>query len=86
MLILIIALIFGVVGAVIASGRGRNAFGWFILCFLFPLIGLILLLLLPPLEGVLKESERKACPKCAEYVRKEALVCKHCSYSLEENA
>lgn len=31
------------------------------------------------------ESAEKVCPKCAEKVKKEALVCRYCSYSFEEN-
>jgi len=43
MFILLIPLIFGVLGAAIASGKNRNALGWGLLCFLLPLLGLLIL-------------------------------------------
>lgn len=43
-MLLIIPLIFGVLGAIIASGKNRNALGWGLLCFLLPLIGLLILI------------------------------------------
>lgn len=43
---LIVAAIFGVIGALAATSKGRDPLGWFLLCFFFPIIGLLLLLVL----------------------------------------
>lgn len=41
--ILLIAIVFGLIGSSMAKKRGRDAVGWFVICFLFPIIGLIIL-------------------------------------------
>lgn len=43
MFLLVIPLIFGVLGAAIAASKNRNPIGWGLLCFLLPLLGLIIL-------------------------------------------
>lgn len=43
MILLIVAIVFGAIGAAVASGKGRNPFLWFIICALVPLIGLLIL-------------------------------------------
>ena len=45
MFILLIALVSGLIGGFIANSKGKHVFLWFILCALFPLVGLIVLLL-----------------------------------------
>jgi len=53
---LIVAIIGGVVGVIIAVSKGRNPVGWFFLCFFFPLIGIIIVAVLPNLK---RERERQ---------------------------
>jgi hypothetical protein len=70
-----------------ASGRGRSGFGWFLLSLLLsPLIGFVLLVLLPPLNGQQSTAPSPQthvkCPDCAELVLAEARVCKHCGAKL----
>lgn len=80
-----IALIFGVVCALIANSKGRSAFGWLLLGTLFSLIALIVLVLLPSLKtdpGQPSPDTHVQCPDCAELVRNEARVCKHCGCKL----
>jgi len=78
-MIIILPIIFGIIGVIIAGTKGRNQFAWFAWCFLFPLIGLVVLLCMSNLKKrELKET--KTCPKCAERVKLGAMVCKHCSY------
>ncbi len=50
-------------------------------------IGLIIALLVPSNENELNKQSgnMKTCPYCDEYVRKEAIICKHCGKALEEN-
>lgn len=43
-------IVFGLIGAAIASSKKRNVFGWAILCAILPLIGIIILVFMPTLE------------------------------------
>jgi hypothetical protein len=73
-----------VIGA-IASARGRSGFGWFIFSMLLsPLLGLIMVALLPSLNEQAKPTPdtHVKCPDCRELVLKEARVCKHCGCRL----
>jgi hypothetical protein len=74
-LLLIIA---GIVGGIIAKRKGRSPICWFILCAIVPLL-IIVIAVLPPL--VSKGYSRK-CPYCAEIIKEDAIVCKHCSREL----
>lgn len=66
-----------------ANQRGRSAIFWFIVCLLItPIIPAIMLMLLPVKEGSKAMADRKACPQCAESVKQEAKVCKHCGYRI----
>jgi hypothetical protein len=85
--ILLLWLGLALVVGIAASHRGRNGFGWFLLaCVISPLVAGLLVLVLPNAEierqkqEVLKNSRK--CPFCAELVRREAIVCKHCGRDL----
>ena len=49
-IIIIVSVFTGVVSAVIAKDRNRDQVGWFILGFLFNLLGMIAIALLPKVE------------------------------------
>src|SRR5262252_2764103 len=73
MLFLLMWVVLSVVVGIVASSRQHNGFGWFALSLaLSPLVALIILLIVG--EG------GPVCPRCAEHVKQEALVCKHCGY------
>lgn len=63
-----------------APARGRSKWQWFILGLLFSLFALVALFMLPP---VATPETHLQCPDCAELVRKEASVCKHCGCKLK---
>ena len=80
-LIFAFAVIFSILGAIVAGFKGRSIIGWFIVCFLTGLIGFVLLIALPKNEVIaqLDDNNSKKCPFCAERVLLEAIVCKHCN-------
>jgi hypothetical protein len=77
---------FSVIVAILASRRGRNGFGWFLLSALIsPLLAGLLVLVLANLkdeENKPSFSSHVKCPDCRELVLKEARVCKHCGCKL----
>lgn len=83
--IIIIWIGLGIVGAMIASGKGNSGCGGFALGVLLGPIGLLIAFFSSDDE---KEKRRKLgdtkkCPYCAEYVKQDAIVCKHCGRTLE---
>jgi hypothetical protein len=73
----------------IASDKGRDYSNYFWLGFLLGLIGLLIVALMgnqnPKSVKVIKEElieDQKICKYCAEYVKKDAIFCKHCKNNL----
>lgn len=84
---LVIWLVCGIIAAIIGTNKGRSGCGWFLVGVLLGPLGIILALVVAKdTEEVEKRNiqsgEMKKCPFCAELVRKEAVVCKHCGMSL----
>lgn len=75
---LIISIIAGIIGSIIARRKGYNQIVWFILCAIVPLL-IVVILILP--TKVAKGLTKK-CNNCAEIIKEDALVCKHCGYSM----
>jgi len=73
---LILNVVFGAICAVVASGRGRSAVGWFFIGFFFGCLGLIILLVIPDLRieeqrrGRLNRENRRL----REQLRKDRMV------------
>lgn len=71
---------------IFASNRGRSGFGWFLISLVIsPLLGLIFVAVMKNLaEGKTGApvapgpDTHVKCPACAEWVRPEATICKHC--------
>jgi len=78
---LIIWVLCGIAAAMVASSKGRSVGRWFFAGLLFGPFGLIFALLAGK-EGP-AEGERK-CPFCAEFIKNEAIVCKHCGRTLSD--
>ena len=80
--VIVFAVLLGLIPAFIAKQKGRS-FGlwWFYGAMLF-IIALIHSLLMKPneqgLEQIRREEGMGKCPHCAEFVKSEAKVCKHC--------
>jgi len=72
-----------IVIGVAADSRGRNGGGWFFLALLIsPLIAGIMLFVLPAHTSWNVLRTLRQCPACAELVKREAKVCKHCGSAL----
>jgi hypothetical protein len=70
----LILLLLGIVPAVIAKRKGRNFMAWW-------LFGCLLLIVALPYSLLLEQRETgslKRCLFCREFVKRGALVCKHC--------
>lgn len=75
-----------------ASNKGRSGLGWFVLAILIsPILAAIFLAVSKDLSkpstaqvasDIPSPSTHVTCPECAEYVRMEARVCKHCGCKL----
>jgi len=75
-----------VIAWMIGTARGREAAGFFLGVFFGPLGTIAALFLKPNAKKVeaaaLSSGELKKCPYCAELIKKEAVVCKHCGRDL----
>jgi RNA polymerase subunit RPABC4/transcription elongation factor Spt4 len=81
--LLVWSIIFAVVTAIIANTKGLSPGKWTFIGFFLGPIGVIWALVTAKDQSTLEaESLRsgkfKKCPLCAEVIKKEASVCKHC--------
>jgi len=84
---LIIWIAFGIVGGLIAESKGNSSFWGFILGVLLGPIGLLISLFTSENEEMKEKRKGNTlkCPYCANYIKKEATVCKHCGRKLESS-
>jgi hypothetical protein len=76
---------FIIMTTVVASSKGRSAFGWFVLSCFFGIFALILVALLPSLKKdplAAAPDTHVRCPDCREFVFMDATKCKHCGTKL----
>jgi hypothetical protein len=84
-------LVFAVIVAVAANSRGRNPLGWLVLaCIISPLLAAIVLVVLPSRGEAHSwmdkhEGRVRSCPHCAEFIKPQAVVCKHCGRDVPSN-
>lgn len=80
-------LLTGISAAIVASNKGRDVTGWFLLGFILGPIGIVLSLVVSRNEENLQEhavasGEFRVCEYCAELVKFQAKICKHCGKEL----
>lgn len=88
--LLVIAFIFGIIGAVVAQNRSGEAFGGFLISFFLGPIGILIAAIKKPdpkrLDKLSERQGLRKCEHCAEWVRPEAKVCKHCGRDIQPAA
>jgi hypothetical protein len=84
MTFIVIWICLGIVGAMIASSKGNSGCGGFILGVLLGPIGLLITFFSSDDEEAKRQKtgDTKKCTYCAEYVKRDAIVCKHCGRTL----
>jgi hypothetical protein len=83
-------IVLAIVGAIVASNKGRSGAGWFFICLLLTPLMILVLLALPTRKSlqphpvrVIEASDDEAtkiCPQCAETVKAGARICRFCRY------
>lgn len=87
-MIVVLWIAFSFVPALIAQNKGRSGGGYLLLSLLLsPLIGLLFALVAraDPValeKRTMQTGGMRKCPFCAELVKKEAIVCRHCGKDL----
>ena len=76
---LIIALSFGLAGALVARAKGNSMFIWFLISAVVPFIGLIAAIL----YRAEADEPRRQCPGCGKIVAVHDALCTRCGTELE---
>ncbi|MCX7139890.1 MAG: hypothetical protein NT123_02085 [Proteobacteria bacterium] len=89
--LVVLWVICGVICAVAAANKGRSGFGWFVIGFLLGPLGIVLSLVVSKNQvaidqAAIADGDLRKCPVCAELVKSEAILCKHCGKGLPEVA
>lgn len=77
----------GIIGTLVMERKGRSGFGGFLLGLLLGPLGVIIALVLGSDQAALDRrsiasGQQRKCPRCAELVKAEAIVCRHCGADL----
>ena len=70
-----------ILGSIIASKKGRNPLLWGLVCFIFPLL-ILVIGILPPLR---KTGKTKQCPYCGKVIQESDTECRYCRREMPIN-
>lgn len=80
LVMLVSAVIIGLVPAIIASSKGRSFFLWWLYGTLIFIVAIIHAIIIKSEDS---DVGGRVCPFCAERIKAEAIVCKHCGRESE---
>lgn len=90
MFVMVAYIVLVVACGILASKKGRSVIIWLLLSILLTPLVLIILLCLSDLDTEKDKNMRQIesmdyrdCPFCAESIKREAMVCKHCGKDVE---
>lgn len=80
----------GLITGIAGSNKGRSGFLWFLVGFVLGPLGIVLALVAKKdnqtIENkALASGTQKKCPFCAELIKNEAIICKHCNREQTEH-
>lgn len=81
-------LLIALVPAIIASSKGHGFIGWYIYGVLLWIVAVVHALVLQPTTVELERrmmvgGDARKCPSCAEFIKKDALVCRYCGRDVQ---
>ena len=71
----------GLLAGIIASKKGRNPLLWGLVCFIFPLL-ILVVGIIPPL---VKTGKTKQCPYCNKVIKESDSDCRYCGKEMPIN-
>jgi hypothetical protein len=77
----VLQVLVGILGSIIAAKKGRNPFLWGLVCFIFPLL-ILVVGILPPL---IKTGKTKPCPYCRKVLQESDTECRYCGKEMPIN-
>ncbi|MBS1127307.1 MAG: hypothetical protein H6Q93_1296 [Nitrospirae bacterium] len=80
-LIIVFQVLIGILSGIIALKKGRNPLFWGVICFIFPLL-ILIIGIAPPL---LKSGKTKPCPYCRKVLRESDTECRYCRKEMPIN-
>ena len=85
----VMAIISAFVTLLIFKSKGRSGLGGFALGFFLGIIGIVIALFMSSNQEAIQHrkfehGKLSQCPYCKEYVKVDAIICKHCGQSFED--